>query len=96
MPPSGQPDQHRVALSRATVRAASEVSLRLERDGRVTITDLRMGQEPYYSFNFVVGQRQSPTIAPIPPTLFREQHDVREGLSWVWRRALGQDLPPPR
>src|SRR5262249_26129118 len=26
-----------------------------ERDGRIIISDLRMGQEPYYSFNFVVG-----------------------------------------
>ena len=31
-----------------------------ERNGRIVVTDLRMGQEPYYSFNFVVGQRQSP------------------------------------
>ena len=67
-----------------------------ERDGHVIITDLRMGQEPHYSFNFVVGQRQSPTIAPTPPTHFREQHDVRDGLSWVWRRALGENVPPPR
>ena len=67
-----------------------------ERDGQVSITDLRMGQEPYYSFNFVVGQRQSPTIRPMHPTLFREQHSVREGLSWIWRRALGEMLPPPR
>lgn len=67
-----------------------------ERDGRVIITDLRMGQEPYYSFNFVVGERQSPTIGAVHPTHFREQHDVREGLSWVWRRALGETVPPLR
>ncbi len=67
-----------------------------ERDGRVSITDLRMGQEPYYSFNFVVGQRQSPTIGPVHPTHVREQHHVGEGLSWIWRRAFGEQLPPPR
>jgi inner membrane protein len=67
-----------------------------ERDGKVIISDLRMGQEPYYSFNFVVGQRQSPTIAAVPPTRFREQHDVRTGISWLWRRLRGEDVPPPK
>jgi inner membrane protein len=67
-----------------------------ERDGKVIMSDLRMGQEPYYSFNFVVGQRQSPTIAAVPPTRFREQHDVRTGLSWLWRRLRGEDVPSPK
>lgn len=67
-----------------------------ERDGKVVISDLRMGQEPYYSFNFVVGQRQSPTIAAVAPTRFREQHDARTGLAWLWRRLKGEDLPPPK
>jgi len=67
-----------------------------ERDGKVVISDLRMGQEPYYSFNFVVGQRQSPTIAAVTPARFREQHDVRTGVSWLWRRLKGEDLPPPK
>ncbi len=67
-----------------------------DRDGRIIVTDLRMGQEPYYSFNFVIGRRQSPAIAPVTPTNFREQHGVSEGLSWLWRRMLGEQLPPPR
>ena len=67
-----------------------------ERDGKVIISDLRMGQEPYYSFNFVVGQRQSPTIAAVPPARFREQHDVRTGIAWLWRRMWGEQLPPPK
>jgi inner membrane protein len=67
-----------------------------ERDGRIVITDLRMGQEPYYSFNFIVGQRQSPTIAAVTPTHFREQQDLGRGLPWLWRRMLGEKLPVPR
>jgi inner membrane protein len=68
-----------------------------ERDGKVIISDLRMGQEPYYSFNFVIGQRQSPTIAAVAPAIrFREQHDVRTGLSWLWQRMWGQDVPAPK
>lgn len=67
-----------------------------ERDGRIVVSDLRMGQEPYYSFNFVVGQRQSPVVAAVPPQRFREQHDVRRGLAWLWPRMLGKQIPPPR
>jgi inner membrane protein len=67
-----------------------------ERDGKVIVSDLRMGQEPYYSFNFVVGQRQSPTIAAVAPARFREQHDVRSGLSWLWRRMWGETIPSPK
>jgi len=67
-----------------------------ERNGRIVVTDLRMGQEPYYSFNFVVGQRQSPSIVAVTPTAFREQHGLREGVSWLWRRMLGEKLAPPR
>jgi inner membrane protein len=67
-----------------------------ERNGRIVITDLRMGQEPYYSFNFVVGQRQNPTVAAVTPTNFREQHGFGEGVTWLWRRMLGEKMPPPR
>ncbi|MGD9922258.1 MAG: metal-dependent hydrolase [Pseudorhodoplanes sp.] len=67
-----------------------------ERDGKVIISDLRMGQEPYYSFNFVVGERQSPTIAAMPPVRFREQHEARTGIRWLWRRMWGNPVPPPK
>ncbi|MDO8876175.1 MAG: metal-dependent hydrolase [Pseudolabrys sp.] len=68
-----------------------------EKDGRAVITDLRMGQEPNYSFNFVVAQRQSPTFAAIvPPVRLQTRPDIEKGLPWLWRRALGEKLPPPR
>lgn len=67
-----------------------------ERDGRAIITDLRMGQEPRYTFNFTVAQRQSPQFAPMLPTSFSERPPLRTGLAWLWRRALGEPIPPPR
>lgn len=67
-----------------------------ERDGRVAITDLRMGQEPTYSFNFVVAERQSPTLAVVTPRAFRDFPDIGAALNWLWRRMLGESLPPPR
>lgn len=67
-----------------------------DRDGAIVMSDLRMGQEPHYSFNFTVGRRQNPAIVAVTPRRFRAQHDLREGLPWLWRRALGDPLPPPR
>src|SRR5690606_8663223 len=38
-----------------------------ERNGRVLISDLRMGQEPHYSFNFLVAQRRDGELEPVAP-----------------------------
>lgn len=68
-----------------------------ERDGRAVITDLRMGLEPRYTFNFEVAQRQSPSFAALtPPTRYSERPDTERGLPWLWRRIGGEKLPPPR
>lgn len=67
-----------------------------EQGGRVGITDLRMGQEPAYIFRFVVAERRSP-LQPLPRAeQVGSRPDVGRGLAWLWRRALGERLPPPR
>ncbi len=52
------------------------------RDGRLVLSDLRMGAEPDYSFNFVVAERDGDDWRTVPP----------EQLSWPWeaRRRLAQ------
>ena len=52
------------------------------REGRLVLSDLRMGAEPDYSFNFVVAVRAGDGWRQVPP----------EQLSWPWeaRRRLGQ------
>lgn len=52
------------------------------RDGRLVLSDLRMGSEPDYSFNFVVAERDGDGWRAVPP----------EQLSWPWeaRRRLAQ------
>ncbi len=67
-----------------------------EHDGHVVMTDLRMGQEPRYSFNFLVGQQDETSITPTKPSLVMERPDLVSGLQWLWRRALGERLPAPR
>lgn len=70
---------------------------KLQRRGdQLLITDLRMGQEPGYVFSFVVAQSHGPLQAVWPTTQVGARLDLARGLPWLWRRALGEPLPPPR
>ncbi|MGI4777005.1 MAG: hypothetical protein ACRYGA_02610 [Janthinobacterium lividum] len=63
--------------------------------GRVRIVDLRMGMEPVYSFDFAVAERQAVALVPVAPAvMLGGRPDVASVLSWQWRRALGDPLPP--
>jgi inner membrane protein len=66
------------------------------RGGRLHITDLRMGQEPAYVFAFAVAQRLSPPVPLARIEQIAVRPDLARGLPWLWRRALGEPLPPPR
>lgn len=68
------------------------------RDEQVTIADLRMGQEPYYTFTFVVGEqgRNDSTIIPVSPRLAGIRPDIGQTLRWLWLRMQGNPLAPPR
>ena len=62
-----------------------------EIDGRVEISDLRMGFEPRYVFSFVVGRRHEGVIRPlVPPERLPVGLPDAEALRWVWRRMLGE------
>lgn len=68
-----------------------------EEGGRVTISDLRMGQEPSYFFTFVVGERTDGRWRAVsPPIRVGARPDVRRGLTWLGQRALGREIAPPR
>ena len=69
-----------------------------DRDGTVRITDLRMGQEPGYVFSFAVARRASAPQPIVPPRSVggRGDIDMRAALRWLWLRAAGADIDPPR
>lgn len=67
-----------------------------QRGSRLLISDLRMGQEPNYSFTFAVAERHSPPVALDQPEQMSMALDIPRSLNWLWRRALGDQLPPPR
>ena len=66
-----------------------------EVDGTVRITDLRMGQEPAYTFSFVVAERRS-ALQEVTPRQLGFRPDIGRALAWLWPRMRGQVLPPPR
>jgi inner membrane protein len=63
---------------------------------RVLMADVRMGMEPHYVFTFAVGRVGSPVQPTEPSVLVGTRIDASRGLSWLWQRALGDPLPPPR
>jgi inner membrane protein len=67
-----------------------------EQDGQAFITDLRMGQEPWYSFNFLVARREGGAWAEVSPRNLGARVDLEAGLAWLGRRIRGEDVPPPR
>ena len=79
------------------VAAFSKGFYKLHADGaRLFVTDLRMGQEPDYVFTFAVAERRSAPVALAVPEQAGSRPDLERGLPWLWRRMLGERLPPPR
>ncbi|PPE69347.1 metal-dependent hydrolase [Caldimonas thermodepolymerans] len=70
---------------------------KVERHGdELRMTDLRMGQEPYYTFTFVLAERRDGQDLPVTPRLVSQRPALREGFTWLWLRAQGLQVPPPR
>ncbi len=72
--------------------------LSTDTEGRVVISDLRMGYEPHYVFAFAVAE-PAPDHAPIVPSVAvgGRSGDTGEALRWLVQRVRGKvDTPPPR
>ena len=79
------------------IAAFSKGFYKLQQAGeRLVITDLRMGQEPAYVFSFAVAERRSAALPLAPAEQIGTRIDIARGLPWLWRRMLGDQLPPPR
>ncbi len=66
--------------------------LRTTPEGRLMVTDLRMGQEPAYVFDFDVGTPDA--VGQVPATQMVTRTDFDQALPWLWRRVRGEDLLP--
>jgi inner membrane protein len=79
------------------IAAFSKGFYKLQQEGdRVLLSDLRMGQEPTYIFTFVIARRASAPVPLVVPEQVGGRPDLGRALPWLWRRALGEPLPPPR
>lgn len=68
-----------------------------QQDGRLTVMDLRMGQEPYYFFRFDVGQvgQVGDGAGEIVSRAVGQRPEVATALPWLWTRLKGKDVPLP-
>lgn len=71
---------------------------RLRRVGNeVLMADLRMGQQPFFAFDFriaTLGDGGLPVAAP--PLQAAVRIDPGVAADWIWRRMWGEIVPPPR
>jgi inner membrane protein len=67
-------------------------------EGRLQITDLRMGLEPCYSFHFDVGPaipaEGAAAVEGDLPTQQWQRPDLRTGLAWWWQRLSDPSAGP--
>lgn len=68
---------------------------------KVRITDLRMGQQPYFVFSFDIARaplKPAEPIEAITPVAAgdRENLPIRAFLEWMWARISGENVQPPR
>lgn len=63
-----------------------------EWNGEVFITDLRMGNEPTYTFHFNLGTPAQIATGNHPATQQWQRPDLATALPWLWRRMLGEDV----
>jgi inner membrane protein len=69
---------------------------KIQRDnGRLVVTDLRMGQEPAYVFAFDIGPPLAAGQSHEPAKQQARRMDVRAGLKWLGQRLIGRDVPSP-
>jgi inner membrane protein len=57
-------------------------------EGQLRITDLRMGQEPHYIFNFDLGPLSA--VGSVPATQVSQRPNTGPALRWLWQRLWGQ------
>ena len=82
--------QHGQTDAVTRIAAFSQGFYKMERSaqGHVLLTDLRMGQEPHYSFTFDLGKPEQVGSAPIQQ--LRMRADLGQALPWLWQRLLGR------
>ncbi|MDF1791673.1 MAG: metal-dependent hydrolase [Thalassobaculaceae bacterium] len=86
------------AVEKATVLTAfSKGFFKLwEVDGRLRVSDLRMGVTPNYVFQFDVAERDGDTLAAIAPIRIPAKRGAEQrDIAWLWSGILGERVVRP-
>jgi inner membrane protein len=59
----------------------------------VVLTDLRMGQTPWFVFSFVVGEAEDGRVTPVPVRQVPSERPPVSELSSLWHRIWNEDAP---
>jgi hypothetical protein len=59
----------------------------------VVMTDLRMGQTPWFVFSFVVAEREDGRIASVPAQQVSSERPPASALPRLWTRIWNEDAP---
>jgi inner membrane protein len=57
----------------------------------VVLSDLRMGQTPWFVFSFIVAERDGERIESVAPVQVPTQRPPASALPWLWRRIWDED-----
>ena len=88
--------QHGREPSVARIAAFSHGFYRLSESGdHLFVTDLRMGQEPAYTFHFNLGPPTALVGQALAPMLESQRPDLGTALPWLWQRMWGKAVPAP-
>lgn len=83
-----------VAVARVAAFSKGFFSVKVM-EGRLFVTDLRMGMEPSYFFRFDLGPHGEPAARARAAVQAGARPDLGAFLPWLGRRMLGDKLPPP-
>ena len=61
----------------------------------VLMTDLRMGQTPWFVFSFVVAERRAGRSVAVTPVQVPTRRPPPSALQWLWRRIWDPSVPAP-
>ena len=67
-----------------------------ERDGRLVLSDLRMGAEPDYSFRFAVARRDGAGWRPMPAEQYAWPWEASRRLGGLWTRIWNEPVEESR
>jgi inner membrane protein len=91
---SGAPGTFRQLLGAVETAQAAGVGVDTSAQP-VVMTDLRMGQTPWFVFSFVVAERDPEGIRAVPSRQIPSERPPTSALPWLWERIWNERAPMP-